>query len=72
VKNKGVRLVLGCLYLVLFNMAPAQDLRFTSSVQTTNGFSMTWSNSVAGQSFTLQSRDRMTNSIWLTLPDAME
>jgi hypothetical protein len=48
-------------------MAYAQDLRFTSSVQTTNGFSMQWSNAAAGQSYTVQGRDRMTNSIWLTL-----
>jgi hypothetical protein len=67
VKNNGVGLALTCLYLALFNMAHAQVLRFTSSVQTTNGFSMQWSNAVAGQSYTLQSRDRMTNSIWLML-----
>jgi len=48
-------------------MAYAQDLRITASVPTTNGFSMQWSNAVAGQSYTVQSRDRMTNSIWLTL-----
>ena len=67
-KNNGVRLVLACLALALcINLAHAQDLRFTASVQTTNGFSMQWSNSVAGQSYTLQSRDRLTNSIWLTL-----
>jgi hypothetical protein len=51
----------------LFNMAHAQGLRFTTSLQTTNGFSMQWSNGVAGQAYTLQARDRMTNSIWLTL-----
>jgi hypothetical protein len=48
-------------------MAHAQDLRFTTSIQTTNGFSMQWSKGVAGQAYTLQSRDRMINSIWLTL-----
>jgi hypothetical protein len=48
-------------------MGHAQDLRFTTSIQTTNGFSMQWSNGVAGQAYTLQSRDRLTNSIWLTL-----
>jgi pimeloyl-ACP methyl ester carboxylesterase len=67
VKNNSIRLVLTCLSLALFHMAQAQDLRFTTSVRTTNGFSMQWSNAVAGQSYTLQSRDRMTNSIWLTL-----
>ena len=48
-------------------MVQAQDLRFTASGQAANGFSMQWSNAVAGQSYTVQSRDRMTNSIWLTL-----
>jgi hypothetical protein len=67
VKNRSVRLALTCFSLALFNMAHAQDLRFTTSIETTNGFSMQWSNAVAGQAYTLQSRDRMTNSIWLTL-----
>ena len=49
------------------DMAHAGDLRFTTSVQTTNGFSMQFSNTVAGQAYTLQSRDRLTNGIWLTL-----
>jgi hypothetical protein len=65
--NRSAWLALTCFSLALFNMAHAQDLRFTSSFQTTNGFSMQWSNAVAGQAYTLQSRDRMTNSIWLTL-----
>jgi hypothetical protein len=67
VKDRSLRLVLTCFSLALLNMANAQGLRFTSSIQTTNGFSMQWSNGVAGQAYTLQSRDRMTNSIWLTL-----
>ena len=67
VKNRSLRLALTCFSLALFSMAKAQDLRFTTSSQTTNGFSMQWSNAVPGQSYTLQSRDRMTNSIWLTL-----
>ena len=62
-----LRFVLACLSLVISHMAYAQDLRITASVPTTNGFSMQWSNAVAGQSYTVQSRDRMTNSIWLTL-----
>ena len=66
-KDRSLRLVLTCFSLALLNMANAQGLRFTSSIQTTNGFSMQWSNGVAGQAYTLQSRDRMTNSIWLTL-----
>src|ERR1039457_612567 len=66
-RDHCLRLVLTCFYLALFNMAHAQNVRFTSSIQTTNGFSMQWSNAVAGQSYTLQSRGRMTNSIWLTL-----
>jgi len=48
-------------------MTQAQDLRFTRSLQTTNGILLQWSNSVAGQSYTLQARDRMANTIWLTL-----
>jgi hypothetical protein len=67
VKDRSLRLVLTCFSLALFNMAHAQGLRFTSSIQTANGFSMQWSNGVAGQAYTLQARDRMTNSIWLTL-----
>jgi hypothetical protein len=51
----------------LFNTTHAQDLHFTASRQTTNGFFLQWSNSVAGKSFTLQGRDRLANSIWLTL-----
>ncbi|MGO8930932.1 MAG: alpha/beta hydrolase family protein [Limisphaerales bacterium] len=53
--------------LALFSLAHAQDLRFTTSVQTTNGIFMQWSNAVPGQAYTLQSRDRLTNSIWLVL-----
>jgi hypothetical protein len=51
----------------LFNLAHAQDLRFTTAIKTTNGVLLQWSNSVAGQSYTLQARDRMPNTIWLTL-----
>jgi len=67
VKDRCLRLALMCFSLALFNLAHAQGLRFTTTVQTTNGLSMQWSNGVAGQAYTLQSRDRMTNSIWLTL-----
>ena len=66
-KNSIARLTLTFLSLALFNAAYAQNLRFTTSTQTTNGFLLQWSNSVAGQSYTLQARDRLTNSIWLTL-----
>jgi hypothetical protein len=51
----------------LFSLAQAQDLRFTTSIRTTNGISMQWSATVPGQAYTLQSRDRLTNSIWLML-----
>jgi hypothetical protein len=61
------RLALACLTLVLFTPAHAQDLRLTSSLTTTNAISLHWSNSVAGQSYTVQGRDRLTNSAWLTL-----
>jgi hypothetical protein len=55
-----------CL-LLLSTLARAEDVRFTAALRTTNGVQLQWSNSVAGQSFTLQARDRLTNSIWLTL-----
>ncbi len=51
----------------MYDLAQAQDLRFTASTKTTNGFSMQWSNAAPGQAYTLQSRDRLTNTIWLTL-----
>lgn len=66
-KDYSLKLALTCFSLAFFNMAHAQGLRFTTSIQTTNGLSMQWSNGVAGQAYTLQARDRMTNSIWLTL-----
>ena len=66
-KDRHVKLVLTCFYLALFNVAHAQGLRFTTSIRTTNGVSLQWSNSTAGQSYTVQSRDRLTNSIWLML-----
>lgn len=62
-----VRLALTCFVLTLFSRTQAQELRLTSSLRTTNGFMLQWSNSVAGRSYTLQGRDRMANSIWLTL-----
>jgi hypothetical protein len=61
------RFVLACFCLTLLSTAHAENLRFTASTQATNGLSLQWSNSVAGRSYTLQARDRMTNSIWLTL-----
>jgi hypothetical protein len=66
-RNYRLRLILTCCFLTVISVADAQSLRFTTSIPTTNGLSLQWSNSVAGQSYTLQSRDRMTNSIWLTL-----
>lgn len=66
-KNPLARLALTCFSLALLNLAPAQDLRFTTSIPTTNGLLLQWSNSVAGQSYTLQARDRLPNSVWLTL-----
>jgi pimeloyl-ACP methyl ester carboxylesterase len=65
--HRRIMLVLTCFYLALFDMAHAQGLRFTTSIRTTNGVSLQWSNSIAGQSYTVQSRDRLTNSIWLML-----
>jgi hypothetical protein len=66
-ERSRTRIAVICISLALMDMAHAGDLRFTTSVQTTNGFSMQWSNAVAGQAYTVQGRDRMTNSIWLTL-----
>ena len=66
-KHSLARLALTCFSLALFNMTHAQELRFTTALQTTNGFLLQWSNSVVGQPYTLQGRDRMANSIWLTL-----
>ncbi len=65
--NSLARLALTCSFLALFNLTHAQDLRFTTSLRTTNGFLLEWSNSVAGQSYTVQGRDRLANSLWLTL-----
>ncbi len=56
-----------CCALALLSTTHAQDLRFTTALPTTNGFLLQWSNSISGQAYTLQARDRLTNSIWLTL-----
>ena len=62
-----LRLILTCFCLALFNAAHAQGLRFTTCIRTTNGFAMNWTNTVAGQSYTLQARDSLANSLWLTV-----
>jgi hypothetical protein len=67
VKYRIFGLALIFLALHWFNSAQAQGLRFTSTLRTTNGFAMAWSNGVAGQVYTLQSRGRLTNTIWLPL-----
>jgi hypothetical protein len=66
-KHSLARLAVTCFSLALFSVIHAQDLRFTTALQTTNGFFLQWSNSIAGQWYTLQGRDRMANSIWLTV-----
>jgi len=66
-KSSLARLAVTFSSLALLNLTHAQDLRFTTSLPTTNGLLLQWSNSVAGQSYTVQGRDRLTNSIWLTL-----
>ncbi len=66
-KSSGARLAVAFCLLALLNPVQAQDLRFTTALQTTNGILLQWSNSVPGQSYTVQGRDRLTNSIWLTL-----
>jgi pimeloyl-ACP methyl ester carboxylesterase len=66
-KSSGLRLILLCFYLGLFPTANAQGLRITDCIRTTNGLVMKWTNAVAGQSYTLQSRERTTNSLWLML-----
>ncbi len=60
-------LALACVCLASCTVGRAQDLRFTASQRSTNGVLLQWSNSVAGQSYTLQARDRLADSIWLTL-----
>jgi len=61
------RLIVACLYFAALTAIQAQGLWFTACNRTTNGVLMKWSNSVPGQSYTVQSRDRINNSIWLTL-----
>jgi hypothetical protein len=61
------RLALASTVLVWLSPIHAQNLRFTTARQTTNGFFLQWSNSVAGQAYTLQGRGRLANTIWLPL-----
>jgi hypothetical protein len=61
------RSIVMCVSLAWFGLIQAQELRFTTPLQTTNGILLQWSNSVPGQSYTLQARDRLTDTIWLTL-----
>lgn len=62
-----LRLILSGFCLAVSATAQAQGLRFTASVRTTNGLSLQWTNAVAGQAYTLQSREKVTNSLWLPL-----
>ena len=62
-----VWLAVACSALAWPSLTQAQDLRFTTIAPTTNGLFLQWSNSVAGQAYTLQGRDRLTNTIWLPL-----
>ncbi len=66
-KAWSLKLSVACFWLALLNVGQAQGLRFTPCIRTTNGFSLQWTNAVAGQAYTLQSRDKITNSLWLTL-----
>ena len=66
-KPSLARLALLCVIVGWCNLTDAQDLRFTSVLPTTNGVLLQWSDSVAGQSYTVQARDRLPNTIWLTL-----
>jgi hypothetical protein len=61
------RLALTCSALAWLSPIYGQGLRVTTARQTTNGFFLQWSNSVPGQSYTLQGRDRLANTIWLPL-----
>ena len=66
-KIRDLIMVLPCLFFALLTTTQAQGLRFIACSRATNGIVMKWTNSVAGQSYTLQSRDRLNNGIWLTL-----
>jgi pimeloyl-ACP methyl ester carboxylesterase len=66
-KAWGLRLVVSICCLTLLAASHAQGLRLTAPLRTTNGLSLKWTNSVAGQAYTLQSRNQVTNSLWLTL-----
>jgi len=58
---------------VWFTTAPARaqnppgGFSFISSARVTNGFLMNWPNAGAGTNYTVQSRDRLADSIWVTL-----
>ena len=56
-KIRDLKLVLPCLFFALFTTIQAQGLRFITCSRATNGIVMKWTNSVAGQSYTVQSRD---------------
>ena len=71
-RTSVVRLALTCAALACLSPTQAQNLRFTTARQATNAFLLQWSNSVAGQAFTLQGRDRLTNSIWLPLDSPLQ
>ena len=61
------RLALTVCTLACFRPGHAQNVHFTSIHQSTNGVSLQWSNTAAGQAYTVQSRDRLTGGIWLPL-----
>jgi hypothetical protein len=61
------RLIFMAFSLGLNSLAPAQELRLATPLQTTNGVLLQWSNSVAGRVYTVQGRGRMADTVWLTL-----
>jgi hypothetical protein len=67
VNHRTLKLTLPCFALLVFSLTQAQELLFTSATKTTNGLAMAWTNRISAQAYTIQARDRLTNSIWLTV-----
>ena len=52
----------------LVGVAHAQPLRLAPPLRSaTNEITLKWTNAVAGQAYTVQSRDRLSNGLWLTI-----
>jgi pimeloyl-ACP methyl ester carboxylesterase len=71
IKIHRAKFILPCLCFAVLTTLQAQGLRFISCNRVTNGISMKWSDSISGQSYILQTRDRINGGIWL-IPDAAQ